>query len=349
MHTGLILTEPLAMALSLTAIYIFITNRSLVLAGILLGLSVLAKFPQGIVFPIFVLTIFVRQKRISEKIKETILLTGGFLLVLLTYGYLNQLYLGNSLAPLKAGAWIVTTATWLYGSGVSYYFIHFFLMYPLFLLFGGYMYLFIKDSIQNKRIDNSYSFLLLSLCLITIGYFLTVPRKEPRYLVVIVPYLALLSIETARRIYHWLCQQQRPAFSPASFVIVCVALSIIFIPGPLSFEKTIYPEELREQLTETTTQLPTISSNPLPAAYANNKVIPLGNMEFASAVYAENKKSAGLLLLTDCDLICPPDDHLCQSQKEEFIQRVDKENQLIFHKTIKSCTTSFYDLKKEKE
>lgn len=372
LHTGLVLTEPLAMTLSVLAVYLFITRRSLFLTGLLLGLSVLAKFPQGILFPLLVLIIIVRKNTqdaqnreksknfIITKTREIVPLTLGFFLVLLSYGYWNYLSFGDPLAPIKAGAWIVTTATWLYGSGLSYYFIHFFLTYPLFLFFWIYVYLYIKDTVRQQKINNHNSLLLLLICLATIGYFLTVPRKEPRYLVTIIPYLALLSLEAMRRVHAWLKQkeekQEKPALYPNSFITICLILGIIFIPGPLSFESTIYPEELKTQLqTQAQTQafekgtaLPIITSNPLPAEFTDNKIIPLGNMEYAAVVYAENKKTAGLLLLTDCDLLCSPGDITCEKQKKDLIEKISRENSLLFHKTIKGCSTNLFDLQSPK-
>ena len=349
MHTGLILTEPLTMALSLGAVYLFVLNRGYFFAGLLAGFSFLAKFPQGIILPLLIVVLFLQKKSVWEKTKHTFLLLVGFGAATLPYFFFNQSTLGNPFAPLQAGSWIVTTATWLYGSGVSYYFTHFFLIYPFFLFFFGYLYFFFQKMVVEKKIHDRSAFLLVVICLATIGYFLSVPRKEPRYLVVIVPYLALLSTAMAGRAYHWLRQQKKPALYPKSFIIACLVLIIAFIPGPLSFEPPAYPDDLDRVFAQYPTALPIISSNPLPAALTDNKIISLGNMEYAAAVYAQHKEEAGLLFLTDCDLICSPDDSSCPQQKEQLIQQIDRENLLLFDKTIKSCTSRLYQLSRGRE
>ncbi len=384
MHTGLILTEPLAMALGLAAVYFFLKflnfsrSRAFFLSGIFAGLSFLAKFPQGIIVLVMILAIFFFPKTIFVKVKECLLLLAGFGLITIPYFFWSNAHFGSSFAPLQAGTWIVTTATWLYDGGISYYFIHFFLSYPFFLLFWYFVYLsFRKIVVISRKAVNKWTFngaasltnsnqinlnwinlkslFLVLLCFAALVYFMTVPRKEPRYLVAIVPYAALLSVAAARAIYQQLLQQKKPLFYPASFIAICVVLSIIFIPGALSFEEPAYPAELGRELEQQLKQqfllplaLPILSSNPLPAAFTDNKIITLGNMEYAAAVYNQNKENAGLFLLTDCDLVCPPHDTACQIQKEKIINEAASQNQLIFHKTIKGCTTQLFKLINQK-
>ncbi|MBI4151392.1 glycosyltransferase family 39 protein [Candidatus Woesearchaeota archaeon] len=341
MHTGLILTEPLAMALTLGAVYLFISNRSSLLTGFLLGLAFLGKFPQGIVLPLLLLMIFFRHKRLLEKVKEMGLTGIGFGMIAAPYFFLNAKYLGDPFLPLTAGSWIVTTATWLYGTGALYYFTHFFLKYPLFLLFFGHVYLCLKNVALGIKQNKSQfiSLFLTILCLGTIGYFLTVPRKEPRYLVVIIPYLALLSIAEARRIYTWLQLQEKPFVRPRAFVAVCFIVSIVFVPGSLSFEEPAYPSDLAEQFALFSTSAPILSSNPLPAAFSDARIIVLGNMEYAAATYEHEKRDAGLIVLTDCDLLCPPDDLACEERRKDVISTIITENELLYTKISKECTT----------
>lgn len=359
MHTGLILTEPLAMALGLSAVYLFIRNRSLFLVGLFLGLSVLAKFPQGIVFPAVILIIFLRPKSLLTKLRESAVVITGFILILLPYLVINQIYFDDPFLPFSAGTLLVTTATWLYGSGISYYFTHFFLMYPFFFLFFGYLFLLVKEEFE-KRKDASGSissrsfpstkfslsrFFLIIIIIGSIGYFLTVPRKEVRYLVAIVPYLSLFSVAMACQIYRWLQQQKKPALYPKSFALICFLLVFIFIPGQLSFADPAYPPEIKEQLATFRTDSPILSSNPSPAAFTDNKIIGLVNMEYAATVYQFQKEKSELLLLTDCDLVCPPGDLSCLQKKKELMQKIKAENQLLFHKIIKDCSTELYRIK----
>lgn len=365
MHIGLILTEPLAMALSLSAVYLFIRNRSLFLVGIFLGLSVLAKFPQGIVFPAVILIIFLRLKSLLTKLKESAVVITGFILILLPYLVINQIYFGDPFLPFSAGTSLVTTATWLYGSGISYYFTHFFLMYPFFLLFFSYLFLLVGEGLKKrnfwrKKNDGFGSnpsrlfppakfslshFFLIIIIISSIGYFLTVPRKEARYLVAIVPYLSLFSVAMACQIYRWLQQQKKPALYPKSFALICFLLVLTFIPGQLSFADPAYPPEIKEQLATFRTDSPILSSNPSPAAFTDNKIIGLVNMEYAATVYQFQKEKSELLLLTDCDLVCPPGDLSCLQKKKELMQKIKVENQLLFHKTIKDCRTELYRIK----
>ena len=137
MHVGLILTEPLAIFLGLWGIFFFLqfleTEKfwRLFLSGIFLGLSFLSKFPQGIFFAAVLIIIFFNRSSWKQKIKSSFWLSLGFSLIIIPDLLFNYLYLHSILGPFLWGNEIVGTATWLYGSGLKYYFSHFFFL-PIF-------------------------------------------------------------------------------------------------------------------------------------------------------------------------------------------------------------------------
>ncbi|MBI2665037.1 glycosyltransferase family 39 protein, partial [Candidatus Woesearchaeota archaeon] len=164
-HSGLILTEPLAISFGLLGIYLFLKNETwahYLLAGLFLGLSFLTKFPQGIFFASIFFVIIFGRENILLKIKKLLILSVGFIVPIVPYLFFNYLRYPNFLEPFISGSWIVSTATWLYGSGISYYFREVFLGFPILMFFFGYIYLFFKEKYYSTTTtENRFHITLL--------------------------------------------------------------------------------------------------------------------------------------------------------------------------------------------
>jgi len=350
MHTGLILTEPLAMVLMLTAIYLLVTAKKedkqygrFLLVGIITALSFLAKFPQGILLPAIILSLFIdreSEKTIMLKVKQCSLVMSGFLLLIIPYLWMNYIYFNDPLAPLKSGSWIVTTATWLYGSGITYYISHFFLLSPVFFLFFAYLWNFVRE----KKYGDGRSSLLVLFTLLMITYFLTVPRKEPRYLVTIVPALAILSIAVVEKWYHSLRRMEKPTLYPSALIVLCVMMTLIFVPQAFSLDSsTDVSDDLRKVLVNHPTSTLILTNEPSPASFTDNSIVLFGGMDTATAAYEWYKNDSGLIVVNNCSFICSLEDERCSEQKENLLEKISQENKQIFHKTVKGCTTAVYE------
>lgn len=176
--TGLILTEPLAIFLGLVAFYLILENKYLG-GGFFLALSFLAKFPQGILFfVVFLLLLFSKETSKFKKLSNLFL---GFFLVLFPYLLLNFYFFKDPFLPFKTATEIITTYLWYYPQGSFYYFTHFFLKNPFYLFyFPALVFYFKKNKFPQRLFYFAGLFILL--------YFLYVPRKETRYLVLALPY-----------------------------------------------------------------------------------------------------------------------------------------------------------------
>jgi len=340
--TGLILTEPLAILFGLIGIIIIINYEQkkktiihLFGAGIFLALSFLTKFPQGIWFASIIIIYLLKKIELQKKIKELTFLTIGFILPVIPYLILNYTLYHNPFEPFIAGSWIVTTSTWLYGSGFSYYFIALFLETPIFLFTIIYLYYFTSE----KQYHNPLKIICLLIPLLTFIYFLTVPRKEIRYLVTILPFLAIITSYTIIKIYAHLKQKKKPLVTTKGFTALGIILIMIPIPFGLAFERQpTFETEINQLITQYNITGTIITSDPAFVSYLNLRIITLDGIEFAPKIYSEQKSKYQLLFLNDCDLNCAPNNTFCEKTKKDFILRINQENQEVFKKQVKNCT-----------
>lgn len=330
MFTGLILTEPLAISLGLLGLLIIFKKESIfafLCGGILLSLSFLTKFPQGIIFGAVTIALLFKKERIMLKIKLLSSLTCGFIIPLIPYFILNHQLYGNLLEPLLLGNWIVTTAGWLYGSGIFYYLTHFFLTLPIYLFFFVYLYYFIRE----KQYPSNEKTTLLLIVILTITYFEYVPRKETRYLVTILPFLGLMAASAIIKIYERIKESKTKIIKPRAYVILCTLLIIIYIPTAIYFEPAPdFQHEIKEVIANHNINGLIISSDPSFVSFLDNPLKILSGMEFAQQIYDTNKKDYQLLFVNTCDLICAPEDSSCFSQRTLLLQHFAIENTEVF-------------------
>lgn len=358
MFTGLILTEPLAILLALLGFYYWIdytTNKKstikLFCAGLILGFSFLTKFPQGLFFGGIVLTMLIYKQKILSKLKNIIVLTGGFLLPIIPYLILNNHLYNSPFEPFTSGSWIVTTATWLYGTGITYYFTHFFLSSPLYLFFFVYLYLFIKEKWYHAESQMA----LIIITILTIAYFTYVPRKEIRYMVTILPLITLTIGTTLFYIYKKIQKNTKPIIRPNAFIIICSILVVIHIPTALYFDNSpTFEVEINTIINENRINGTILVSDPSFVSFLNNHIVLLSGMSFAQAVYQSQKGQYELLFVNDCDLICPPENISCLNKKENILETFASENKEVFtqqhyFKSRKQTCTYYIYLPENKE
>ena len=345
MFTGLILTEPLAMVFGLLGMLLFfdyLDSKSylrLFFSGVVLGLSFMTKFPQGIFFGSCFLVLVFMKKSWLVRLKEVIVFGLGFSVFVIPFLVLNYILYQNILIPFTAGSWIVTTATWLYGSGLFYYTFNLFISFPIFLFFFGYLYYFIS----GKRYFRYKELVLVLVFVLTFLYFHSVPRKEIRYLVTVLPMLSLFVGFAIVRIYNHLKSSLAPKIRPRSFIVVCIILIIIVMPSKLYIER--YPDvrdEVSSVLEEYNVERMIITSDPSFVSFTNNKIVSLDGAIFALKKYEDNYLDSDMVFINDCDLACEAGDESCASEVNQLILRASEDFSLVMEKKFqfqdRACT-----------
>ncbi len=337
MFTGLILTEPLALLFGLLGFYFFLQKESQsknYLAGLFLALSFLTKFPQGIWFGAALITVLLNSQKIKDKLRRLILISGGFLTLVIPYLILNYFLYQNPFLPLTSGSEIIKTAVWQYGSGWGYYFVNFFLKNWLYLLFFPAIYLFFKD--REWREENKI--LLLSTSLLVMAYFLYLPRKEVRYLVMGVPVMALIIGNLLNKFYLNIKSSDKKILKVRAFWTIFTFLLLLPLPFSLSFERyPTFETQISQIQEEHHLNGIILTSDPAFVSYLDQPIVTLNGIEFAPSIYEKQRGNYQLLFLNECDLSCDPEDSECQTQKKQLLQQVHFENEIEYSLNFKNC------------
>lgn len=364
--TGLVLTEPLALFLGLSGLWLFfqIANQSalwkrrlyIYLSGLLFGLASLTKFPQGMLFGVALLIVIFHPEfssptislypKLKTRLFAAIGLSLGFFTTVAPYLVLNHYLYNNWWWPFAAGTSIISTATWLYGTSWSYYLTEFFLRNWLYLLFFPLLWWFWK---QKEWKDYRKSTLLL-LSLLFLAYFLYLPRKEIRYLVLVLPYLSLLLGGFLQYLYSKYAIEpfspaKKPLLRPHAFYILFVLLLLLPLPNALNFERPpTFEKEITQIIREENITGRILTSDPAFVSFLDLPIVTLDGMEFSTIIYQQQRGHYRLLFLNDCDLACPlPIDTAgeeCLKKKSSLLEQMHKDNEVKFSTGFKNCTYS---------
>ena len=222
----------------------------------------------------------------------------------------------NPFHAFISGSWIVTTATWLYGSGLLFYFTDFFLENPVLILFIPYIYFFYRE----KQWHDYKRSIIFFITLLTILYFLQVPRKEARYLVTILPFMAMLASWTIFRIYHLLKSKTKPVIKPRAFLIIITLLLLIPLPTAFNIQRApILNDEIIKIIQEYDISGTILASNPGFVSFLDHRIITLDGLDFAQTIYQRNLGKFDLLFINNCDLICHPTDKNCLNKRKTLM------------------------------
>ena len=340
--TGLVLTEPLAIFFGLLGIFFFMRRKNetdLLWTGIFLGLSFLTKFPQGLYFGAIFMVILFEKEKIFSKIVNLIVISLGFLVTIAPYFIFNHLQYGNYLQPLIDASAIVTTSTWEYGSGLGFYFINLFLSNPIHLFFIGYLYFYLKEKHWKDYCKN----VILFITILIFIYFHTVPRKELRYMVSLIPFLLIGSAYVLNKIYESLKETKKPIIRPKAFIILTIILVIIFIPSALHFNNQLQiNSEINKIIIDNDIKGPIIVTDLSFVSGKEISIITFSGMEYAKAVYEFHQDKYQMIIINECDLICAPDDLGCDSEKKSLLDKIKKENKLEYQEEVDGCNYGIY-------
>ena len=118
---------------------------------------------------------------------------------------------------------------------------------------------------------------------------------------------------------------------------------VIPIPLELNFERMpTFEDELLSVVEEYQIKGTILSSDPALVSFLDHPLVTLDGMEFAPAIYQQQRNKYQLLFVNDCDLICAPHDKACEKSKENLLEHMAAENREVFKKTVKKCTYIIY-------
>ncbi len=381
MFTGLILTEGLALTISLLAIYFFINrnkffrswqNRSkYLLIGALFALAALTKFPLGIIFIAALLarqlaakfqgkTTFDLKNRMLH-LQESIWYCMGFALCFLPYLILNYILYKDPLLPFTSGSWIISTFLWQYNTNFWFYFTNFFQIHELFAILAIAIPFFLinKDYKEEGKLT-----IFLSAMLLFLYFWLQVPRKEVRYMIIMYPFFVILMGSIIANLHQGCIQTLNRISNKISNKvnwekIVSIIITIIFVAaifgaqsGPAFYLNPTYSEyqysleKLGNYIQKNNFDGTILISSPFIGEHVDNYLFPTAGIDLAQAVYDEQLGNFDYLFLRDCDYVCQTNDLECEKAKTSFLQKVDQEQILLYldeyETNTQTCNLYFY-------
>ena len=296
-------TEIPTVFFTLLAFWLFLRKKHL-FSGLTIGLAVMTKFPVAIFFFVFLVIYVLRFfKQGKQEIENTGWFILGFVIVTLPYFIFNQIKYNNPLLPLTLASTVIKNVVACTEQFLKpwYYYFTLLMHQSIFHVFALLSLLYFTYKLKKKNLDLNHLFIVLSFLLPFI-YFFTLKCKTPRYMLLYLPFLAILAAKGLD-----LSIRKRGKFLRIS-VILLVLISSIWLSINY-YQKTEIPaswvnSEFYGYLKDKSPGGEIISTTPLITLYVPAKIdimyFPLYNTEkireYRSKLEQPNKVSYVLLI-----------------------------------------------------
>lgn len=275
LHVGLGLTESLLIPLCVL-LMILVHKKRWVFGSLVIGLAFLTKFTAGLLIVPYLAYVWWINKK--EVFKAALPAASILCLYLLTH----YIIYNDPFIALSKARWIVTTQTELYTSDPWFYLAYLAVPLHLAILIPG----------------SVYQWFLTSTSALYIFYHSTLPRKEVRYLAIIVPFFAYAMFMGYEKL-------RKNRITVAAFFVL---LSILTWHTVLDMDQfsgstpvNMHVTELAEFLDETYPGIPVLSSNPRLTSYTDRRVIPMGHPTETLDIMRWQKGNYEIVYYNNCD------------------------------------------------
>ena len=295
---------------ALFGLYFFIKKKYF-LTGVLSSISFLFRFPQGLLFVIFGLLLFLKTKK---KLFDFVI---GIFIVVLPFLIFNLFMYKDMFLPFFEAiphqanlVHSIIKETWInYLYNFLYYLIEI-LKQNLLLLFGI---LYFKS---KKKI--LLPFLLFGV------YFTYITNKQPRFLLVFLPYLSIMA---GFGLYNLLIKKNK--FIVYIIVFAFIVPSLFTINTQYNWRNSYVPEINLLYTFFNDKEGIVLTMVPTPTAYSNLKFIPFyNNVDDAVKIYKEKSEDSNYILYSDEFYPCYNEN--CYVLRNNLFESISK-NKLIFN------------------
>ena len=289
-------TEIPSVFLGLLSIYMLRKEKYLS-SGFLTGLSFLTKFPSG--------TIIIIQSLLTElrKIKYLVL---GFLTAILPYFIYNYLRYNDAFLPIKEGKYIIQYAgIWLFQQSWDFYlkeflrqnFFYVFAIIGIFLIF-------------KKR-----TAIIPLTGIALLAYFSLEPHKEPRFMILFLPYFAIMAAYGLSKI----------KIKNIALIVAIVSLALLAVNFKPELPFSEAETEFHTFGFNDTVNGEVLTSTPMIKLAEKTKVTPIYYMVFDTNLsnkwnkYVEKSyRNISYIFIDTCigGTLCPPWDNRCEKARD---------------------------------
>ncbi|KHO44966.1 MAG: hypothetical protein QS98_C0014G0017 [archaeon GW2011_AR3] len=358
---GLILTDILAVCLSLFGIYLFI-RRHLYSSGVVLALAFIARFLHLAVFLAMLVLTVIMALAANKKGRpagpwrgngDVIAIVLGFLTILVPFLAFNFGMYGNIFQPFIRQIFMSKYTGWIYWKPAGFYVVG--------LLKENFLSIFFIAGIlgirrwaqrdaavdrQHESEDKSkfywHAWLITCLFILYFAYFTIIQHKEMRFALAFLPYLYILAgfglftaWQSARTIRVGDVHARVKTFEKTIVIISVIAgmawmaQSYVGIGQAWNYAPRYIPSAFNEHLSSLDNQAQVWVSSPL--FMANSDLKSSGLMYYPlfdsqKILQLSNQlRSASDILIDTCDFECPPWDAGCESAKSALFAQIRQE------------------------
>lgn len=348
LYTNYVLTGIPSTFFILFGVYIYLKKHNLFLAGILCGMGALFRFPQALIIIPFILVFFILlliNKNIKSFFKKSFLFTSGFLLIHIPFLVFNYIMYNKETSkiwhalfrPWILGAWaqfnpaesVIGSTLGSYLYNIFYYVIQLLKENTLMIfIIPGLIFIFRKKLYKNE----DFNFIMITFFIYFL-YFSFILNKQPRFLIVFLPYASLIA---AYGFYYSLLHAKKDRIR--ILIVIFVIISLVgLIPRDLNY----YDWRLNEELpmvrdyykffADKEIKGSILTTDPVPVAYVDAEFIPFYfSADLGYRIYMSNKDSAFATIFSPESFYCAEEEEECRKKLKELSNSVEDNNELIF-------------------
>jgi len=331
-----ILTDFIVLTFMLIAFYFFL-NKKYFLTGLFCGIAITLRFPSGLLLLIFGL--FLITKDLKTTIKNGLKLLLGALIFIAPYLTFNKLMFNSFFQPIINAQLIVAQGGSNFFNGAWFFIKVLFTQNLIILFLIGFVFMVIYKKIKNKDY-----LLLITICILYFIYFSQLPHYEDRYILLLIPFGAIISGITVSHIlikYNTLKKHIHLIF----FILLIVALSFsININNLTNTQKEM---AFLKNISEIDAEKIFIY-DPITGIYFNGKIQYMVNPYYTN-IFIEESPDIHYMIFSDrffeCNINCMDCGEINHCiETEKIKETITKEWELI--KMEKIYGTNYYIYKK---
>ncbi len=335
-------SEILTMFCILAGAFAFMRQKHM-LAGFFIGLAFLAKFPSGIFAAVFILLLV-----FSRQLKNAAYFGAGFSIAAAPFFAANYFAYGNPIFPLSAAQDAISKVL-----GCNYLWFKPWHWYFKFLILEeNFLHLFsalgLWLAVKNRKTCR-HGMAILLCTLIPFAYFLQMHCRDFRYLIAVVPFIAMLSGYAISSLI-----KKKENFAPllAIILVVSAVQAIGFYYENRTFDMQGMQNSFLSFAQSHDASGELWSSNPLMAFYTDSKIskiyYPVFNAWQAGNFYSyvlANSSRISYVFMDSCagGIICPESDSTCKSDLNQTYKLLEEKMDLAYSAESGRCSYLIYE------
>jgi hypothetical protein len=325
---------------------LLLVRGSYFMAGLAAGLGFVMRFPAGLMLLVCGILLLTHRHPLKDLLRFGTVVLLGFSLVGGAY-LLSNMYLFSddyptlqeaAFRPLQRAAWHQAQPAETIRGDTLYSWIADQLYYPVGLLWDNPLLAFSLVAVfflAQQRPRNTAT--VLVPLLVFLLYFTYISNKQLRFALLFLPFLSILSAFGILSLRKWF--QHRPAKSVfttalvAFGVILVILLPIRAMPLFYYVERADFGPELNDALQERGISGPVMATDPLPAAYIENRIFFYGFSPAEALKKFELQFDGDTLIYNPKAFWCSSADKDCEQDKETVLRHLLHTHNTIFYGT----------------